>query len=155
MKAEDIIGALFDADAALPDDQRWAAALARAARARRADEEGGLAQGEHLDGAWFDEEEARAASRDEDEVLRLAAAPARDEVPTRYTSEGWSVALARTPDGGYSALLAGPTGASLELPSGQVRLEPRRWTPLRVATPPALLSLHLPDGRVLILNRSS
>ena len=151
MRPEDLLQALFEPDASLEGDQALTAALARAARERRAREEGGLAHGEWLDGAFYEEEEAREQSRDPELVLRLAATPTPEGEPLRYTAAGWTLLLARRPDGGWSALLAGPEAATLELPGEPTLLAPRSWTPLRAPTPPALALLRLADGRVLTL----
>lgn len=154
MTSDDLLRALLDPDAELPEDQALCAALARAARARRAQEEGGLAHGEWADGAHYDDDEAREQSRDPAPTLRLAAAPTREAAPLRYTAEGWTLLLAPRPDGGWSALLAGPEAASLELPGEVILLTPRTWAPLRLASPPSLALLRLADGRVLALERT-
>lgn len=153
MKPEDLLEALFVEDAALPEDQALTALLACAGRARRAREAGDLAAGEFEDGLHWDEEEARAWSREELPAGRLAAAPEREGELLRYGAEGWTVALARRPDGGWSALLAGPKPATLILPGERVSLVPRAWTPLRALVSPTILTLSLPDGRALALQR--
>lgn len=153
MTPEDLLRALLDPEVTLPDDQGLCAALARAARARRAHEEAGLAHGEWADGAHYDDDDARELSREAAPILRLAAAPETDAAPLRYAADGWTLLLARRPDDGWSGLLAGPEAATLELTGEAVLLPPRLWTPLRAVTPPGVALLRLSDGRVIALER--